>query len=110
MRREPRKADQLPGSQSRRKTVRGKSRRSKSTPEGIYMVWTTFLKRLRELREAAGLSLADVAERARMDKGFISRLETGHGNPTVATLARYAAVLGVRVVFGVEDEGGTRRR
>jgi transcriptional regulator with XRE-family HTH domain len=73
------------------------------------MPWTTFLKRLRELREAAGLSLADVAERAGMDKGFVSRLETGQGNPTMTTLARYAAVLGQRVVFGVEEAGGSRR-
>jgi transcriptional regulator with XRE-family HTH domain len=39
-----------------------------------------------------------------MDKGFVSRLETGQGNPTVDTLARYAAALGKRVVFGMEDE------
>ena len=68
------------------------------------MAWTIFLKRLRELREAAGLSLTDVSERTGMDKGFLSRLETGQGNPTVTTLARYAAVLGMRVVFGVEDD------
>jgi len=70
------------------------------------MALKTFLKRLRELREAAGLSLADVAGRTGMDKGYVSRLETGRGNPTVGTLARYAQALGVRVVFGVEGEGG----
>ena len=31
------------------------------------------------------------------------------GNPTVATLTRYAAVLGVRVVFGAEPAGGPGR-
>ncbi len=40
-----------------------------------------------------------------MDKGTLSRLETGHGNPTIDTLARYAAALGKRVVFGVEEVG-----
>ena len=65
-----------------------------------------FLKRMRELREAAGLSLADVAEQTGMDKAFVSRLETGQGNPTVETLARYAAALGKRVVFGMEAKAG----
>jgi transcriptional regulator with XRE-family HTH domain len=78
-------------------------------PTGTYFALMAFLKRLRELREAAGLSLADVAERTGMDKGFVSRLETGQGNPTVDTLARYAAALGKRVVFGVEDESGPTR-
>jgi transcriptional regulator with XRE-family HTH domain len=60
---------------------------------------------MRRVRKTAGLSLADVAERTGMDRGFVSRLETGQGNPTVETLARYAAALGKRVVFGIEDDG-----
>jgi transcriptional regulator with XRE-family HTH domain len=39
-------------------------------------------------------------------EAFVSRLETGNGNPTVDTLARYAAALDERVVFGVEHETG----
>src|ERR671912_2039215 len=46
------------------------------------------VKQLRAAREAAGLSLADVAGRTGMDKGFLSRLETGkQANPTMDTLA-----------------------
>jgi transcriptional regulator with XRE-family HTH domain len=40
-----------------------------------------------------------------MDKAALRRLETGQGNPTIDTIARYAAVLGKRVVFGVEEVG-----
>lgn len=69
-----------------------------------YFALMAFLKRMRATRESAGLSLADVADRTGMDTAFVSRLETGQGNPTVDTLARYAAALGKPVVFGVEEE------
>lgn len=68
-----------------------------------YFAIMAFLKHLRGLREAAGLSLADVADRTGMDKAFLSRLETWQGNPTLDTLARYADALGKRVVFGIEE-------
>jgi ribosome-binding protein aMBF1 (putative translation factor) len=60
---------------------------------------------LREAREKAGLSLADIAERSGIDKGALSRIETGqHNNPTVSTLSRYARALGKRWVWRLEDE------
>jgi hypothetical protein len=59
---------------------------------------------LRAAREAAGLSLADVEARSGIDKATLSRLETGQNiNPTVGTLARYAAALGKRLALRVED-------
>ncbi len=62
---------------------------------------------LRKAREAAGLSLAAVAERTGIDKGALSRIETGqHLNPTVTTLSRYAQALGKRWVWSLEDECG----
>jgi ribosome-binding protein aMBF1 (putative translation factor) len=118
MRREHRKIERTPEQLAELKAVRERFQRDKPTraqleasgeygpglPTVTYFALMAFLKRMRELREAAGLSLADVAERTGMDKGFVSRLETGQGNPTVDTLARYAAALGKRVVFGMEDE------
>jgi transcriptional regulator with XRE-family HTH domain len=60
---------------------------------------------LREAREQAGLSLADVAERSGIDEAALSRIETGqHPNPTVSTLCRYAGALGKRWVWGLEDD------
>jgi ribosome-binding protein aMBF1 (putative translation factor) len=121
MRREHRKIERTPEQLAELKAVRERFRREKPTraqleasgeygpgvPTATYFALMAFLKRLRELREAAGLSLADVAERTGMDKAFVSRLELGRGNPTVDTLARYAAALGKRVVFGVEDASGS---
>ena|SRR5438309_641235 len=120
MRREHRKIERTPEQLAERKAVREKFQREKPTrarleasgeygpglPTVTCFALMGLLKRMRELREAAGLSLADVAERAGMDKAFVSRLETGQGNPTVDTLTRYAAAIGKRVVFGVEDDAG----
>ena len=62
------------------------------------------LSQLRELREAAGLSLADVAERAGMNRTAIHRLESSQAsNPTILTLMRYAAALGKRIIWSVGD-------
>jgi transcriptional regulator with XRE-family HTH domain len=50
------------------------------------------------------LSLADVAERSGIDKAALSRLENGvHDNPTVETLARYAAALGKKLTWSLQD-------
>jgi DNA-binding XRE family transcriptional regulator len=63
-----------------------------------------FIGGLRQRREQAGLSLADVAERSGIDKASLSRLENGwYANPTVNTLARYARALGKRLVLDLED-------
>ena len=65
--------------------------------------------RLKELREQAGLSLADVAERTGIDRAAICRLENGqHQNPTIGTLNRYADALGKRLSFQVVDSGKRR--
>jgi transcriptional regulator with XRE-family HTH domain len=46
-----------------------------------------------------------VAERTGIDKGALSRIETGqHLNPTFSTLCRYAHALGKRWVWELEDE------
>ena len=51
---------------------------------------------LRHMRRKAGLSQAEVARRAKMRPETLSRLENGHGNPTVRTLRRVLRALGVR--------------
>jgi DNA-binding XRE family transcriptional regulator len=63
-----------------------------------------YIGALRQRREAAGLTLADVAERSGVDKASLSRLENGFcPNPTVNTLARYARAIGKRFVPTIED-------
>jgi len=53
--------------------------------------------RLRAARQAAGLTLAAVAEQAGLTKGFLSRLERDEVSPSVASLVTVCGVLGVGV-------------
>ena len=73
-------------------------------PHGVYLSLMAAIIELKKAREAAGLSLADVAERSGIDKAALSRLENGvHDNPTVDTLMRYAAALGKKLVWTLQD-------
>jgi predicted transcriptional regulator len=124
MKSESRKIDRTPEDRARLKAIREKFQREKPSlrqlvesgdapppmPLGTYIQVQALLHRLKQEREAAGLSLADVAERTGMDRAAISRLENGHqSNPTVDTLARYAAALGKQIIWAVEDQPTTRR-
>ena len=51
--------------------------------------------RLRELREARGISLGTLAAQAGIGKGTLSELETGRRNPTIETLFAVTTALGV---------------
>ena len=73
-------------------------------PMGLYIELRLALAELKRVREAAGLSLTDVAEKSGIDKAALSRLENGvHDNPTVETLMRYAAALGKRLSWSLQD-------
>ena len=61
------------------------------------------LASLRLKRERIGLSLSDVLAKSRLDRGMVTRLETGKiANPTAATLEAYAAALGRRMIWATE--------
>ena len=49
---------------------------------------------IRRLRAAQGLTLADVADRAQISQGMLSRLETGAVSPSLETLAAVAKAIG----------------
>jgi DNA-binding XRE family transcriptional regulator len=71
-------------------------------PLGEYLSLKEALLALKTKRRRAGLSLAQVARRARIDKAAISRLENGlQPNPTVDTLYRYAAAVGAELVWRI---------
>src|SRR4051794_32037269 len=53
--------------------------------------------RLRTARQAAGLTLAAVAEQAGLTKGFLSRLERDEVSPSVASLVTVCGILGIGV-------------
>ncbi len=59
---------------------------------------------LKAARVALGLSLADVGERAGIEKGNLSRLENApNPNPTIDTLIRYADAVGKEIVITLLD-------
>jgi DNA-binding XRE family transcriptional regulator len=77
---------------------------SAPVPLGIQLPIRAIVHELKTAREAASLSLADVAERSGIDKAALSRLENGvHDNPTVETLMRYAAALGKKLTWSLQD-------
>jgi ribosome-binding protein aMBF1 (putative translation factor) len=80
-------------------------------PMGEYLSIRQAVFALKKAREAAGLSLADVAERCAIDEAALSRIESGqHINPTVSTLCRYAHALGMRWAWRLEKEPKTKQR
>ena len=63
-------------------------------PLGTYLALKLLVKSLRQLRQEANLSLAEVSQRSGMDKAMLSRLETGQvSNPGIATICRYLSAL-----------------
>ncbi len=57
---------------------------------------STFAARLKELRKAAGLSQAELAELAGMHRFGVAKLEQGIREPSWATVQALAAALGVK--------------
>lgn len=51
---------------------------------------------LRAKRDAAGLTQAEVAKKAKMRPEVLSRVESGQGNPTVATINRILKAIDLR--------------
>jgi DNA-binding XRE family transcriptional regulator len=75
----------------------------------FYFVLRDYVRQLKDAREAAGLTLADVAARTGLAAESLSRLETGAlTSPTWKTLASYAAV-GRRPRLTVENGEPGRR-
>ena len=61
-------------------------------------------KKLRCMRQARGLTAVELAKRARVTTGFISQLEHSQTVPSLLTLQRIAAVLGVSLTYFFLEE------
>jgi len=57
---------------------------------------TRIARRVRELRDARGLSLDALAERSKVGRSTISLIERAESSPTAVVLDKLAAALGVR--------------
>jgi len=62
-------------------------------------------KRLRELREAKGLSQRDIEDRTGLNRAYVSKSECGRGTPTLQVLERWANALDVDMshLFAAKD-------
>jgi transcriptional regulator with XRE-family HTH domain len=63
--------------------------------------------KLRHLRTARGLTIAQLAERAGVSSGLISQIERGNSNPSIRTLQRLRAALGVNLWEFLDDRSAT---
>ncbi len=66
-------------------------------------------ERLRAIRRLRRVTLKTVAERADLSESFLSQVERGRANASVASLKRIAAALGVNVADLFEPNGSTAR-
>ncbi|WP_027345911.1 helix-turn-helix domain-containing protein [Hamadaea tsunoensis] len=66
-------------------------------------------RRLRELREARGISLSELARTAGVGKATLSGLENGTRNPTLETMYAIAAALGLPMSALTVDPGAPAR-
>jgi transcriptional regulator with XRE-family HTH domain len=62
-------------------------------------------ERVRELREAQGLSQSELARRIGSTQPAIARLEAGGVAPSIDTLERIAIALGLELVVGFKSRG-----
>jgi DNA-binding XRE family transcriptional regulator len=76
----------------------------------FYFVLRSYVQELKQVRIAAGLTLADVSARTGMAVESLSRLETGaQTNPTWKTLGLYAAAVGCRPQLTAEADSTEAR-
>lgn len=72
---------------------------------------SAIVRQLREIREAAGVSLAEIEKRTGIRKSALSRLENSKApNPTLATLRRYADAIGATVAITIDTTSRNRKR
>jgi len=61
--------------------------------------------KLRNARLAAGLTIAEVAERSELSVSYVSEVERDMANPSVGAVNRIAEAIGIRMGSLFEDEG-----
>ena len=66
-------------------------------------------ERLRAIRRLRRATLKTVADRAGLSESFLSQVERGRANASVASLQRIAAALGVNVTDLFEPNGSSAR-
>ena len=65
-------------------------------------------EKLREIRKGKGLTLRQVGDAAGLSKAFVSQIESGTANPSLASLKRVGSALGIPLaaLFEGAENGG----
>jgi hypothetical protein len=118
MMRKHRDAEQTEEEKARLRAIRERFQRDRPSPESLvvggeydppvpaalYFEVQALVKELRTVREAAGLSLTAVAQRAGVDEAGLTDLEGGrYAGSALNLLTRYAAAVGKRISLTVTD-------
>ena len=83
---------------------------SRNSANGAGLEYGEMGDRLREARQARGLSLRGLAERLGVSPSLISQVETGRAKPSVSTLYAIVTELGSRSTSSsIPTLGGHRR-
>lgn len=92
-----------------RTTVGGTTRVAPGSMDAVAEPVGNLGARLREVRLRSGLSLREVARQLGVSPSFVSQLENGKSQPSVATLYSMAQLLGVSIdeLFDIEDAAPT---
>ena len=90
---------------ARRKAAAALTAPSQPAPAGAADFAASIGRVARRIREDLGLTLANVAEQARISPGMLSRLETGRVSPSLETIVALAEVLGVRPALLLQEVG-----
>jgi len=88
-------ADQRRICETLRQTEKAQKKQRSVVEEVSEKVAQALLASLLEARQKAGFSQAEVARRMGVPQPVIVRLESGTHSPTLSTMARYAAAIGV---------------
>ena len=67
-------------------------------------------RKLAEARLAKKLTQKQVATRAKIDQGDVSKIESGHANPTMKTLSAFALAVGYEIDLKPRRRAPVKRR
>jgi transcriptional regulator with XRE-family HTH domain len=73
------------------------------------MIEQKIAAKIKQIREAKGLTLAALSQKTELSKAILSRIENNRSSPPIGTLAKIAQGLGVPLaIFFEEEEKGPR--
>jgi len=85
------------------------SRRSERGPSALKQKQEAIAQELAQLRREHGLTLAEVAKRTGVSVSFLSSLERGYSNASIATLQKLARLYETNVLAFFADKDDSRR-